>query len=103
MGFVAAAVIGSTLVGGYAANKAAKSASAAQDRATEASLEAFRFSQPYIKDSYDKAGGYLHDVQGAGAYQGQTLASMKTPIRRPLCRPSIQPMPTLASTMSSII
>jgi len=76
MSWVATAVIGSALVGAASSRSASKSASAAQDRATEASLEAFRFSQPYIKDSYDKAGGYLTDVQDAGAYDGQTLAEM---------------------------
>jgi len=76
MGFVAGAIIGGALIGGASSNSAAKAAAAAQDRATEASLEAFRFSQPYIEKSYDAAGGYLEDAQAAGAYQGQTLASM---------------------------
>jgi len=74
MGFVAAAIVGSSLVGAASARSGAKSAAAAQDKATEASLEAFRFSQPYIKDSYDRAGGYLSNAQEAGAYGGRTLA-----------------------------
>lgn len=76
MSFIAAAIVGSAVVGGYSANKAAKSSAAAQDRATEASLEAFRFSQPYIERSYDDAEGYLSDVQKAGVYNGQRVADM---------------------------
>lgn len=74
--FVAGAMIGSAVIGGLSANSASKRASAAQDRATEASLEAFRFSQPYIERSYDAAEGYLGDVQGAGIYNGQRVADM---------------------------
>jgi hypothetical protein len=76
MSFIAAAIVGGSVVGAASARSGAKSAAAAQDRATEASLEAFRFSQPYIEESYDAAGGYLNDAQAAGAYQGKTLASM---------------------------
>ena len=76
MSFIAAAIVGSAVVGAASSRSASKSAAAAQDRATEASLEAFRFSQPYIEKSYDAAGGYLDDAQAAGAYQGQTLAAM---------------------------
>lgn len=71
---IEAAIVGSALIGGAASNSASKRAAAAQDRATEASLEAFRFSKPYIQRSYDAAEGYLADSQEAGAYQGQTLA-----------------------------
>jgi hypothetical protein len=74
--FVAGAMIGSALIGGISANNAAKKASAAQDRATEASLEAFRFSKPYIERSYNSAEDYLDNVQNTGAYGGQTLAAM---------------------------
>lgn len=74
--FVAGAMIGSALIGGVSANNAAKKASAAQDRATEASLEAFRFSKPYIERSYNSAEDYLDNVQNTGAYGGQTLAAM---------------------------
>lgn len=76
MSFIAAAIVGSAVIGGVSANKAAKHSAAAQDKATEASLEAFRFSQPYIERSYDSAEDYLANAQNAGAYQGQTLASM---------------------------
>lgn len=76
MTWVATAIIGSAVVGGYSANKAAKSSAAAQDRATEASLEAFRFSKPYIERSYNSAEDYLDNVQNAGAYSGNTLAAM---------------------------
>ncbi len=76
MGFLAAAVIGSAVIGGAAANSASKRASAAQDRATEASMEAFRFSKPYIERSYNSAEDYLDRVQNTGAYSGNTLAAM---------------------------
>ena len=71
---IEAAIVGSALVGGVASNSAAKKAAAAQDRATEANAEAFRFSKPYIERSYDSAEGYLANAQNAGAYQGQTYA-----------------------------
>jgi hypothetical protein len=74
MGIEAAIIGGSALLGAAGSRSAAKRAAAAQDRATEASLEAFRFSKPYIQRSYDAAEGYLADSQEAGAYQGQTLA-----------------------------
>jgi hypothetical protein len=71
---IGAAIIGSAVLGGAASNSASKRASAAQDRATKANAEAFRFSKPYIGRSYDSAEGYLADAQNAGAYNGQTLA-----------------------------
>lgn len=74
MGIEAAIIGGSALLGAAGSRSASKRAAAAQDRATEASLEAFRFSKPYIQRSYDAAEGYLADSQEAGAYQGQTLA-----------------------------
>lgn len=74
--FVAAAIVGSAVVGAASSRSASKRAAAAQDKATEASLEAFRFSQPYIERSYDNAEDYLGNVQNAGAYGGQTLAAM---------------------------
>lgn len=74
MGFVGAAIIGSALLGGAAARSGAKRAADAQRYAADASQEAFRFSQPYIKSSYDNAQRYLGNAQAAGAYGGQTLA-----------------------------
>lgn len=67
--------IGGAVLGSSASRSAAKSSAAAQDRATEASLEAFRFSKPYIKKSYDAAQGFNEDVLNTGAYTGQTLAN----------------------------
>lgn len=75
MSWIATAVVGGALIGGAASKSAAKSASAAQDRATEASAEAFRFSKPYIKRSYDASQGFNQDVLNTGNYQGQTLAN----------------------------
>lgn len=73
---VVAGMLGSAAIGAIGSRSAAKDAAAAQDRATEASMEAFRFSQPYIKDSYDSAGRFNQDVLNAGAYGGQTLAGV---------------------------
>jgi hypothetical protein len=72
--WLAAAAFGGSLLGGSAARSGAKRAAEAQRYAADASQEAFRFSQPYIKESYDKANSYLSSAQGAGAYGGQTLA-----------------------------
>ena len=75
MGIAEAIGIGGALLGASSSRSAAKSASAAQDRATEANAEAFRFSKPYIKRSYDASQGYNQDVLNTGNYQGQTLAN----------------------------
>jgi hypothetical protein len=75
MSWIATAVVGSAIIGGAASKSAAKSGAAAQDRATEASLEAFNFSKPYIKRSYDASQGFNQDVLNTGNYQGQTLAN----------------------------
>ena len=76
MSFVAVAIGGSAILGAASANSASKRAAAAQDRATEASLEAFRFSKPYIERSYNDAEDYLLDIQKAGIYNGQRVADM---------------------------
>jgi len=75
MSWIATAVVGGAIIGGAASKSAAKSGAAAQDRATEASLESFKFSKPYIKRSYDASQGYNQDVLNTGTYQGQTLAN----------------------------
>lgn len=75
MGIAEAIGIGGALLGASSSRSASKSASAAQDRATEANAEAFRFSKPYIKRSYDASQGYNQDVLNTGNYQGQTLAN----------------------------
>jgi hypothetical protein len=75
MSWIATAVVGSAIIGGAASKSAAKSGAAAQDRATEASLEAFNFSKPYIKRSYDASEGFNQDVLNTGNYQGQTFAN----------------------------
>jgi hypothetical protein len=75
MSWIATAVVGGAIIGGSASRSAAKTGAAAQDRATEASLEAFNFSKPYIKKSYDASQGFNQDVLNTGAYTGQTLAN----------------------------
>ena len=71
---IEAAIIGSAIAGGASSMYGANKASQAQDRATEANAEAFRFSKPYIQRSYDNAEGYLADSQAMGAYGGDTYA-----------------------------
>lgn len=74
MGFVAAAVIGSSIIGGVAGNAAGKSAARAQKQAAEMQAEAFRFSKPYIERNYDSAEANLNNSLSAGAYTGKTYA-----------------------------
>lgn len=71
---IEAAIIGSAVAGGAASMYGANKMSGAQDRANQANAEAFRFSKPYIKRSYDAAEGYLADSQAMGAYTGDTYA-----------------------------
>ena len=71
---IEAAIIGSAIAGGASSMYGANKASQAQDRATDANAEAFRFSKPYIQRSYDSAEGYLADSQAMGAYTGDTYA-----------------------------
>ena len=66
--------IAGAVIGGLASRSAAKKSAAAQDRATEASLESFRFSKPYIQDSYNIGKRARNDMLSAGAYGGPTLA-----------------------------
>ena len=74
MTFVAAAIVGSAAIGAVSARNASKRASAAQDRATEASMESFRFSKPYIQHVYDKGQNELSRTNAIGVYDGQTYA-----------------------------
>jgi hypothetical protein len=74
MGFVAAAVIGSSVLGGLAGRSAGKQAAAAQREAAELQAEAFRFSKPYIERNYDSAEANLQNSQSQGAYTGKTYA-----------------------------
>ena len=73
---IEAAIIGSAVIGGCfkCCMVPNKCRAKAQDRANEANAEAFRFSKPYIKRSYDAAEGYLADSQAMGAYTGDTYA-----------------------------
>jgi hypothetical protein len=74
MGFVAAAVIGSSVLGGLASRSAGKAAASAQRDAAAMQAEAFRFSKPYIKRNYDSAEANLQNAQSQGAYTGKTYA-----------------------------
>jgi len=75
MSFVAAAIITSAVVGGVASSKAAKNQASAQRDVADTQAEAFRFSKPYIQDSYEGGQAALTDVLNRGAYGGQTYAA----------------------------
>ena len=66
--------IAGAVIGGLASKSAAKKSAAAQDRATEASAESFRFSKPYIRESYKLGKSARNNMLNAGAYGGPTLA-----------------------------
>ena len=66
--------IAGAVIGGLASKSASKKSAAAQDRATEASLESFRFSKPYIADSYNVGKAARNDMLNTGVYGGPTLA-----------------------------
>lgn len=70
MVWIAAATIGSAVVGAYGANQTRKS----QDKATKASQLGFRQYEPYVDANLEGASGALDGVLDAGAYGGQTLA-----------------------------
>jgi hypothetical protein len=73
---LAAAVIGSSLLGGYSANKAAKQQAQAQRDAANIQAEAFRFYQPYIEDTINRGTDALDAQLETGAYTGVTRAGM---------------------------
>tara|TARA_R100000742_G_C4276924_1_gene98353 strand:+ start:1479 stop:2462 length:984 start_codon:yes stop_codon:yes gene_type:complete len=75
MTFVAAAIIGSSVVGGIASSRAASKQARAQRDVADTQAEAFRFSKPYIKETYEGGQAALADVLNRGAYGGQTYAA----------------------------
>ena len=76
MSWIAAAVIGSSIVGGYASNKAAKQTRKGQQYAADRQMEGFEFYKPYLEDVIDQGQDALADQLSQGAYQGQTYAGM---------------------------
>ena len=81
MSWVATAVVGSTLVGAYSANKAAQTQSEAADKASQAQLEASRYASDLQQKQYEenvKRQQPFYDV-GVNALPELVSASRYTP------------------------
>lgn len=76
MGFIAGAIIGSSIIGGLAGASGARSQAAAQRHAADVQAESFRFHKPYLERNYTGAEGALNSSIEQGAYGGQTYADM---------------------------
>jgi len=76
MGWVATAVIGSAVVGGYSAKKAAKATRDGQQYAADRQMEGFDFYKPYLEPVLDRGEEALGYQLDAGNYSGQTYATM---------------------------
>jgi hypothetical protein len=76
MGFIAGAIIGSSIIGGIGGMMAGKSSARAQRYAADTQAESFRFHRPYLEQNYDGAQAALGNSIDAGTYQGQTYADM---------------------------
>ena len=74
MSFVAAAIVGSAVVGGAASYMGGKEARKGQEAAAEMQAESFRFSKPYIERSYNQGEEAYNASLGQGAYSGKTYA-----------------------------
>lgn len=70
------AQIGSAVVGGYFANKAAKQQRRATDYATEMNNRGYTDARPYIQDMYKGGTDALNSALDAGYYGGPTYAGM---------------------------
>ena len=68
--------IGSAVVGGYFANKAAKQQRRATDYATEMNNRGYTDARPYIQDMYKGGTDALNSALDAGYYGGPTYAGM---------------------------
>ena len=76
MSWVAAATIGSTVIGGMMGNKAAKYDRDAQNYATNMNNRGYDDARSYIRDMYKGGTGALKDMLGKGVYDGPTYAGM---------------------------
>jgi len=74
MGFIAAALVGSAVIGGVGSYAGGKQAAKAQEEAARMQAASFEFSKPYIQRSYDSAETAYNDSLAAGSYDGKTLA-----------------------------
>ena len=75
MAFIAAAMIGGSVLGAAGGYFGGKQSAESQKYAADTQAEGFRFHKPYLERSYDSAEGYLGDSIGQGTYQGQTYAN----------------------------
>ena len=76
IGWSAAAMVGSAVVGGYASNKAAKKSAKAQERATAQQMEPYQLKAPYLSDMYGNVEKGSERAINAGIYDGPTYATM---------------------------
>lgn len=67
-------VIGSAVVGGIAANSAAKKNAAAIDRANEQNNQYINAAMPYIEDQLGNVSGFYNDMMEKGPYTGAYYA-----------------------------
>ena len=72
----AAAALGSSLIGGYFGNKAAKIDAGAQGYAVDQQMRPYNLKEPYYSSLYSNAEKAMNDALAAGAYTGNTYAGM---------------------------
>lgn len=76
MSWVATAVIGSAVISGYGASKAADAQREGQQYAADRQMEGFEFYKPYLEPVLDRGEEALAEQLGAGSYSGRTYATM---------------------------
>ena len=72
----AAAALGSSLIGGYFGNKAAKTQAGADRYAVDQQMRPYNLKEPYYSSLYSNAQDALDNALATGAYTGNTYASM---------------------------
>lgn len=70
MAWVAAAMIGGSLIGGYAGNNAAKKQAGANKYATDMQMRPYNDARPFIKDMYTGGAAGLDNALAMGTYGG---------------------------------
>ena len=70
MAWVAAAMIGGSLIGGFAGNSAAKKQAGANKYATDMQMQPYMDAQPFIRDMYKGGFQGLNDSLATGTYNG---------------------------------
>jgi len=76
MSWIAAATIGSAVVGGYMTNQAAKKQAGAMDRANETNARGYTDARPYIQSMYQGGTDAVNRALDTGPYTGNLYAGM---------------------------